>query len=89
MCIVIFTGEIPNTLTETGLDLEAEIFGCPTDADFFEQKSGLGKCFPGGLTCHFEEMEVPCLYRWITKGLITVEILKDILEILDYLKVFK
>ena len=89
MCIVIFAGEIPNTLTETGLDLEAETFGCPTDADFFDQNSGPGKRFPGGPTCHFKGVDVPCLCRWSTKGSITAEILKDILETLDHLQIFK
>ena len=89
MCIVIFAGETPNTLTETGLDLDAETYGCPTDADFFEQNSGPGKRFPGGPTCHFNGVDVPCLCRWSTKGSITAEILKDILETLDHLEVFR
>ena len=37
MCVVIFAGETPCTLVETGLDLEAETEGHPDNADFFEK----------------------------------------------------
>ena len=50
MCIVIFTGESPITLTESGLDLDAEAFGDHSDVDFIEQNSGPRRRFPGGPT---------------------------------------
>ena len=37
MCVVIFAGETPCTLVETGLDLDAATEGHPDDADFFEK----------------------------------------------------
>ena len=88
MCIIIFSGEQPSTIVETGLDLEAETFGDPNGADFFENNSGPGKRFPGGPTCNFKGVDIPCLCRWSSKGSITAEILVDILSTVDHYKVF-
>ena len=59
MRIVIFTGETPSTIMDTGLDLGAETFGNPADADLFERGSSLGKRFPGGPNCEFNGVTVP------------------------------
>ena len=61
MCVVIFAGESPSTLVETGLDLEAEVTGDLSDDDFLAKNSGPGKRFPGGPTCHFNHIDIPCL----------------------------
>ena len=37
MCIVIFLGEQPSTIVETGLNREAETVSDPDDDDFLEQ----------------------------------------------------
>ena len=61
MCIVIFAGETPCTLVETGLDLKAETEGNPDNADLFFKNSGPGKRFPGGPTCNFRGVDIQCL----------------------------
>ena len=37
MCVVIFAGKKRNALWETGLDLDAETFGDPSDPDYFQK----------------------------------------------------
>ena len=67
MCITIFARESPSTITETELDLNAETIGSLSDEGFFAEYSGPGKRFPGGTTCNFRGMYIPCLCRWSTK----------------------
>jgi len=47
---------------------------------FFANNSGKGKRFPGGSTCNFKGVEVPCFCRWSKKGGITTTILTDMLK---------
>ena len=88
MCIVIFAGEKPTTLLETGMDIFAEINGAENDVDFFEKNSGPGKLYPGGPTCKFKGKEVPCLVRWTPKGSINGAILVEMLQTLDEMGVY-
>ena len=88
MSIIIFSGEQPSTIVETGLDIEDDTVGHPDDGGFFENNSGPGKQFPGGPTCNFCGVDIPCLFRWSSKGSITSEILKDILSTIDHYKVY-
>lgn len=46
-CVVIFTSKKRNTLSETGLSLDAPTIGSPTDPDFCLNNSGPIKQFPG------------------------------------------
>ena len=87
MCVMIFAGEKPSTLLETGMDIFAEVNGHESDHNFFEKNSGPGKLYPGGLTCVFKGKEIPCLVRWTPKGSINGAILVEILQTLDELGV--
>ena len=44
---------------------------------------------PRGPICHFRGVDIPCLYQWSTKILIMLGILKDVLETLNHLKIYK
>ena len=88
MCVVIFSGTKRAPLTEMGLDLTADVIGNVGDCNFFENNSGTGMRFPGGPSCEFKGMTVPCLCRWSEKGGITTHILVDILSALDSLQIF-
>ena len=61
MCIVISAGETPRTITETGLELDAETYGDLINVDFIEQNSGPGRRLPGSPTYNFDGVDVPCL----------------------------
>ena len=88
MCVVIFSGKKPNTICETGLDLNAPTVGDPSDPDFFENNSGPGKRFPGGPTCEYKGKKVPCFCAWTEKGGVTSEMLATMLARLDGYEVF-
>ena len=88
MCVVIFSGTKRAALTETGLDLSADVIGNMDDRNFFENNNGTGKRFPGGPSCEYKGKTVPCLSRWSEKGGITTHILVDILSALDSLLIF-
>lgn len=55
---------------------------------FIKANSGKGKRFPGGPTCAYKGVKVPCMCRWTEKGSITSEILRDIVKTLDSLDLF-
>ena len=88
MCVIIFAGEQPSTLLETGMDVFADVVRNNDDADFFENNSGPNKLYPGGPTCSFKGKEVPCLVRWTTKGSINGTILVEMLKTLDELGIY-
>ena len=88
ICVIIFAGVERIPLVETGLDLSAPVVGNVEDCDFFKDNSGLGKRFPGGPTCHYKGHNVPCLHRWSKKGVITTDILVDILKALNERHIF-
>ena len=89
MCIIIFAGIYPIPLYETGLDLDAEIVGDVDDKNFFQKNYGKGQRFPGGPSCLYKGVRVPCMCWWSKKGSITLKILVDIFAALDGLKVFE
>ena len=70
------------------MDIFAEQEGEVSDDDYFKKNSGKNKRYPGGSTCIFQGIEVPCLTQWIPKGSITSAILINMLATLDHLKVF-
>ena len=86
--IIIFSGEQQITIVENGLDLEAERVVQSEDEDLFENNSDPVKRFPGGPTCNFLGVDIPCLCQWISKGSITSDILKDILLTIYHYKVY-
>ena len=88
MCIIIFAGKCPNALCETGLDLHSPTVGEPSDPDFFKNKSGPGKRFPGKPTCIYLGKMVPCFCAWTEKGGVTSEVLVKMLQTLDKYEVF-
>ena len=96
MCIVIFAGVERNVLMETGVDTSLFGDGSNLDLDeiqdnleFFRSNFGDGKIFPGGPTCNYNGVQVPCMIRYSTGGGITPEILTDILKTIDSLGVFE
>ena len=88
MCVVIFSGKVRQPLTETGLDLSVDVVGDIGDINYFRNNNGLGKRFPGGPSCEYKGVKIPCLCRWSEKGGITTHILVDILAALDTLHIF-
>ena len=62
MCVLIFTKESPDMPTKIEIDLDDGTFGSPGDDDLFAQNSASGEGFPGGPTCHFRSVDIPCLY---------------------------
>lgn len=88
MCVVIMAGEKPKAEVETGIDVFVDAVGSVGDDDYFEKNSGKDKKYPYGPTCTVRGVKVLCLVRWSPKGSITSEILAEIYEVLDYLKVF-
>ena len=89
MCVIIFAGKERNPLWETGLDMCAPIEGNVGDLYFMQKNSGAGKQFPGGPSCTYKDVTVPCLCRWSKKGGITTKILCNILAALNNLKVLE
>ena len=87
MCVIVFSGKRETTLYETGINVFVKEEGNVSDDDYF-QRNSKGKRYPGGPTCTFQGVEVPCLTRWSKKGSITSEILVNILKMLDHLGVF-
>lgn len=47
------------------------------------KKSGKGKAFTGGISCHFRGKDIPCLCQWTENGSIEAEILRNILAMID------
>ena len=88
LCMVIIAGVQQKYEVETGLDIEAEMVGDPTDKDFFERNRGKGKMYPMGPECIFRGKTIPCLVRWSPSGSITSQILRDALQTLDYHGIF-
>ena len=89
MCVVIFAGLRNVPLHATGMDQFADVEGNAAEEDFFDKNSGPGKLYPGGPTCLFKGVEVPCMCRWTPKGSIDGSILLDILRTIDLLGVYK
>ena len=87
LCVIIFSGKQPNMDVESGIDIMAEVNGKYDDADFHMKNLGPGKMFPGGPTCTFNGVEVPCMCRWTPKGSITSDILRDMIKTLDELEI--
>ena len=58
-------------------------------SNFFRSNFGDGKIFPGGPTCNYNGVEVPCMIRYSRGGGITPEILTDILKTIDSHGVFE
>ena len=78
---------------EMGIDVRAipagKVEEIEDDNIFFSQnKKGKGKLYPGGPTCMFKGVKVPCYTRWSESGGITSEILKSCLETMDHYNIF-
>jgi len=71
LCLVILAGVREELSVETGIDPIAITMGDVTDDDFFDKNFGPGKLYPGGPTCVFKGVEIPCMVRWSPKGSIT------------------
>ena len=84
MCVIIFAGLKPNALYETGFDPFAAMIGDWEAEAFLGNNTGPGKHFPCGPTCSFKGQEIPCFCRWSPNGSVTSEILKEILETLNF-----
>ena len=48
LCMVIIAGVQQKYEVETGLDIEAEMVGHPSDKDFFQKNRGKSKMYPMG-----------------------------------------
>ena len=88
MCVLILAGIRKVPIYKCVMDVFAEQVGEVTDEHYFKQNCGKSKKYPGGPTCVFQGVEVPCLVQWSPKGSITSQILVDILATLDHLRVF-
>jgi hypothetical protein len=92
MCVVIVEGKQHNLLVESGLDTEVEEFPTTEDEsehEHFINNMGANKKYPGGPSCTYNDIEIPCLVEITDSGGITPEILTKIFRILDALKIFK
>ena len=88
MCVVIFAGESRNLEMEMGVDMFVDAVGEVSDKMFYKNNMGKGKLFPGGPTCVFRGVEVPCFCRYSSNGSINTTILKEILETLDVKNIY-
>ena len=88
MCAVIISVNVMRGDIETGIDIFAKQIGLSTDIDYIEKNSGKGKLFPGGPTCEFNSIIVPCFIRWTESGSISSEILKEAFQTMDHLGLF-
>ena len=88
LCVIIFSGKSPRDDIELGYDDTVPMIGHLDDEDFMEKNIGKGKRFPCGPTCTYKGKKISCLCRWSENGSVTSEILKDICQELDKLKIF-
>ena len=84
MCVIIFAGIREQVIYETGTEIFCEQEREISNKFYFINNSGPGKRFPGSPTCSFRGNEIPCLTQWSPKGLITAEILVDILATVEH-----
>ena len=89
LCLIIIAGVREMYEIETGIDIEAEVVGHPSDPDYFQKNRGKGKLFPLGPECVYNGKTIPCMVRWSPNGSITSEILRDALCTLDHHEVFE
>ena len=88
LCLVIIAGMREMYEIETGIDVEADAIGDPTDPDYFEKNRGKGRIYPMGPECVYKGKTIPCLVRWSPNGSITSQILRDAVHTLDYHDIF-
>ena len=88
LCLVIIAGVKEMYEIETGIDIEADETGHPSDPDYFEKNRGKGRMFPTGPECVFQGKTIPCLVRWSPNGSITSDILRDAIHTLDHHDIF-
>jgi hypothetical protein len=92
MCVVIVEGKQHNLLVEAGLDTEVEEITTAEDEsehDHFLNNMGTNKKYPGGPSCTYKNVEVPCMVEFTESGGITPKILTKIFKTLDALKIFE
>ena len=88
MCVFILASVRKNPIHEFGMDIFVEKEDEIKDIDYFTKNCGSGKRYPGGPVCAFQGGVVLFLTQWIPKGLVTSQILVNILATLDYIRVF-
>lgn len=88
ICIIIIAGVRELCEIETGIDIEAEVVGHPSDPDYFKKNRGKEKLYLMGPECVYNGKTVPCMVRWSPNGSITSEILRDALHTLNHHKIF-
>ena len=79
LCVIIFASKTLSVEERLGVDIHAP---SPQDDDamFSRDHYGPGKYFPGGPRCNFRGVDVPCFVTCSSKGIITSQILADVLK---------
>ena len=99
MCVVLIEGKVYNPLIETGINNEAvdvdlllQHIQAKSEFEFLTQNLGGrgndSKLFPGGPSCVYKGVTVPCFVRFTEGGGMNGKILKDIFATMDKLHLF-
>ena len=93
MCVVIIDAKIRDFFVELGVDAEVEEDTSIELEDddgikLIMHNIGPDKAFPGGPVCEYKGKKIPCIVRFNEGGGINGEILKEIFQTLDTLKLF-
>ena len=89
LCLVIIAGVQEALNVESGINpFVIETYVDTSDVDYFDKNFGPGKLFPGGLTCKFNNKEIPCMVWWTPKGSIISQILAEVLKHIDSFDAF-
>jgi len=83
-----FSGKVCRPLTDIELDLSVDVVGNFDDRDYFRNKNGFGKRFPGGPSCDYKGKNIPASVDGQRKVAFSTQILIDILSALDTLHIF-
>ena len=70
LCLIIIAGVRELYKIETGIDIEGEAAGHPSDLDYFKKNRGKGKLYQMGPECLYNGKTIPCMVRWSHNGII-------------------
>jgi hypothetical protein len=93
MCVVLIDGQKEDLLVRTGIDPQCSSFNnnvsdINDEYEYFKNNIGIGKQYPGGPSCFYNNTEVPCMVEFVSGGGMTGKILTKIFKTLDTLSIF-
>jgi hypothetical protein len=93
MCVVLIDGQKEDLLVRTRIDPQCSsinntISELNDEYEYFKNNIGIGKQYPGGPSCYYQDTEIPCMVEFVSGSGMFGTILAKIFKTLDTLSIF-